>query len=202
MKKELKKRKKGDVSSLRKLYAAGTRSDVLRDCHKYSCATDAAEDVRNEAIIAVWENSKPERFNEPEDRLKAYHHSICKNKFLNAKRSKKNAPEFCADYDLETLPCVEADADAAVDRQRLYELLMENFQRLSRRERKLLELFIIKEEKMKDIARIMDFKSVDAVRREKYEALKKLKKLMWEYGDLLDELLGSVARKKKVVVSK
>jgi len=138
--------------------------------------TDEANDVYQEAFIAVWRNIQLNRF-VPDNgsSLQAYLYRIAKNKWidhLRAAKSKRTVP-YPGDADFFSDP-----AEAAEDSQvQFIEAVKEKLETLGGRCRELLKRYYYQKQTLKQIAGELTWTEQTA-RNNKYRCMEKLRELI------------------------
>jgi len=140
-----------------------------------SGSSEEAQDVYQEAFIAVWRNIQLDKFFPKSDySLSAYLIRVAKNKWIDHLRSKykKSITALDEDYSLEA----EEQAIDSEDEKYLEEV-KKQFENLGENCRELLVRFYFYQDSLEDIGKRFKWSKATA-RNNKYRCLKKLKSLL------------------------
>ncbi len=133
-----------------------------------------ARDIFQEAIIIVYRKSLDPEFL-LESSLKTYLISISKYLWLKDLRNKKTEDEALVTYAITEVP-QDLDEEFIKKHQR-YKIYQENYKLLSKECQKLLSLYF-KEIPIADIAKRLNYKSKNFVKKKKYECKERLIQLI------------------------
>lgn len=139
-----------------------------------------AQDILQEAIIALWQNVNAGRF-ELNAKINTYLFAIAKNKWLAElrKRSKQNTDPITDDIQIENNDALQTLIKSE-DSLRVANAL----DQLGFPCKDLLLLFYFEERNMTDIAKILGFANSDVAKAKKYQCKKSLEKLLTQNMNL------------------
>jgi len=172
----LKSGKEMILKSLYLRYRGTVEHYVLRN----SGSTDDANDVYQEAFIAVWRNVQLDRFvpaNESE--FGAYLIRVAKNKWIDELRRNKSKASVSLndEYDVSARLSTTADeADMYID------TVKNQYRYLGKRCRELLGRFYFRKESLRKIAEVFGWTETSA-KNNKYRCLKQLREMVLKGGD-------------------
>lgn len=169
------KLKIGDEAVLAEVYGNHREEFVLWMVKKYSCDTEVALEVYQNAILSLCENLRNGTLNIITSSIKTYLFALGKNKYFEFKRHKERFD--LNDYFIYA-KFVENVTDEAVS------AFEENFKKikisiilLGEPCKQILEMFYYAQKSCDEISTTLNYKNEDTVKNQKYKCLMKLKKI-------------------------
>lgn len=155
------------------------RMDCLSWINKnFNCSEEEAEDFFQEAVIIFYENVKDGRLTELTSKLNTYLYTIVKYQILKHNRKRKIETVRSSEI-IENLAqnWVEESHQETTAQEKLKTLVM-MLQKIQDPCKTILNSFYFKKMKMEEIALLLNYKSKDVVKAQKYRCITKLFKLM------------------------
>jgi len=170
--------KSGEEAILKTLYLR-YRGTVEHHVLQNSGSNDDANDVYQEAFIAVWRNVQLDRFVPQDEReFAAYLIRVAKNKWIDELRKSKNKQRVTMDMEFDGGSVQQPEAD---ETDAYIEAVKKQYQHLGERCRELLNRFYFRKESLRKIAEAMGWTEASA-KNNKYRCLKQLRELVIKEG--------------------
>lgn len=174
--------KDGDKEALLQLYRdnyVSVRNHILKNNGRQ----EDAEDVLQDACIAVWEKIRNNEF-ELKARLSTFVFAIVRNLWL--KKLNKNSRQTALDDTHSAILSDHSDSFNKTDLQ----LVSKMMDRLGEKCNQILRLFYFENRDMEDIAGIMSYSNSDTAKAKKHQCFKQLQELfLSEYSK--NDFLGN-----------
>lgn len=170
--------KKYPNQTLKTIYTT-YRDDCLRWIDKhFNCSQEEAEDFFQDAVIILFENVKEGRLEELTSQLNTYLYTIVKYQILKQQRKRKvdtvRVPEMIENLAQNWVENEEEEENLN-DRVKL---LVAMLQKLQDPCKTILQAFYFKKMNMTQIAELLQYKSKDVVKAQKYRCMTRLFKLL------------------------
>jgi RNA polymerase sigma factor (sigma-70 family) len=164
----LQRLKKGDRDVLVELYKAN-ETMILKYIKEQNGSTEDAEDLLQEALVVLWNNSKKSDF-ELTAKPSTYIYAIVKNLWLkNIEKSKRTSPE---NHISQNAVADVPDADKQMD----FALVRKMLNQMGETCRQVLLMFYYEGLDMQTIAKANNFANADVAKAKKHQCLKELEK--------------------------
>ncbi len=131
-----------------------------------------ADDVFQETIKIMFKVVRNKNF-KPKKTFNAYITTLYQNIWKNEVKQKSD--HTTSDIFPETLEYEETDTNEEIKQEKLRKLASEEYQKLDKEQRTLLDMYYFKKKTMAEIAYKMDYKNTDSAKTLKHNAIIKLK---------------------------
>jgi len=167
--------KQGNERIVKDIYESN-KQKFIAFARKYSIATNDANDLYQEAMVALIENVQKGRLDNLQSTIETYLFAI--GKFMLFSFLKKEN-KMATIYKEDKIEWNTYD-DELKENQTI--LLQKNFALLGEQCKKLLTLFYYEEKKLNEIMSLMNYENKDVVKSQKYRCLKQLKNMLSKNG--------------------
>jgi RNA polymerase sigma factor (sigma-70 family) len=162
-----------DFSFFEEVYLLYKKEFILFAAKNFSVAEEEADDVFQEAVIALYENIRDGKILSFESTVKTYIFSIAKYKILNIIEKKRHHGNFCS-YEMINGKKSETNLmDQENEEEHLKKQAKVFMEMLAGEEKKLIEDFYLHEKSIKEIADELGITEGTA-RKRKHDILKRL----------------------------
>lgn len=169
--------KKNDHDAISEFYDKHKDEFVLFTIKKFNLSMETSKEIYQEAFLAMYQNILSGRLQSLSSTLKTYLFQVGKYKVFNElKRSSKHI-EAEHQAGLAELP-VEEILLMTEQEEQMKNAVSSALLKLSSGCRKLLSLYYLQKKKYDEIMELMDYKSIDSVKTQKYKCFKKIESLI------------------------
>ncbi len=169
--------KKNDHDAISDFYEKHKEEFVHFTVKKFNLSMETSREIYQEAFLSMYQNILSGRLLSLSSTLKTYLFQVGKYKVFNElKRSSKHTE---AEYQigLSELPVDEILLMTEQEKQ-MKDIVSSALLKLSAKCRRLLSLYYLQKKKYDEIMELMDYKSIDSVKTQKYKCFKKIESLI------------------------
>ncbi len=152
-------------------------SAILSYIQKNGGYADDAQDIFQEAMVILFENTRTESF-ELTCRIKTYLYSVCRRLWLK-KVQRERRLYVSGSETLDEIVPVEDDLEVHEKKDEELKLMRGALDRIGEPCKSLLEAFYIQKKSMPEIAETFGYTNADNAKTQKYKCLVRLKKIFF-----------------------
>ncbi len=173
--------KNGDRETLTRIYSE-YRSEFSAFARQFGLREADSQDVYQDALIVTYEKARSGQLERLDCTLKTYLFSVGKYMMLNLRRSEQRSVRALSEYALEEEDIALMEEVGQRETVSEYQrLLLENFSRLGKTCREILDLFYRRGQSLDQIMDILGYESKNVVKSQKSRCLKTLREYVNEH---------------------
>ncbi len=166
--------REGDTKALVTIYKAYREDFIKWSYHSYKLSSEDAKDIFQDSIIDFYNNIIEERITELTCDTRTYLFAIAKFKAINFIKKSNRSINLSLSQLINEYNSFEDMANKKDKDDHVKEILRVHLDKLTEKERRIIEMYYFEDKSMKEIAKELGYKNENVAKKMKFESFKKL----------------------------